>query len=182
MIILGLNAFHGDASAALVRDGVLVAAAEEERFRRVKHWAGFPRESIAYCLREAGLELADLDHVAVNQNSRVNLLRKIGYLVSHFPDSELLFDRLRNRHSRQKIPELLAAAFPGQTFRGAFHHVEHHLAHLSSAFHVSPFTNAVVVSLDGFGYFAAAAWGVGHGNDIKVQGRVYFPHSLGIFY
>jgi len=182
MIILGLNAFHGDASAALVRDGVLVAAAEEERFRRVKHWAGFPRESIAYCLREAGLELADLDHVAVNQNSRANLLRKIGYLISHFPDGELLFDRLRNRRRRQGIPEFLAKAFPGQTFRGTFHNVEHHLAHLSSAFHVSPFDDAVVLSLDGFGDFASAAWGVGHGKDIGIEGRVYFPHSLGVFY
>ena len=77
MIILGLNAFHGDSSAALVRDGKLVAAAEEERFRRVKHWAGFPSKAIAYCLREAGLRLGDVQHVAVNQDSRANLLRKI---------------------------------------------------------------------------------------------------------
>jgi carbamoyltransferase len=70
MIILGLNAFHGDSAAALVRDGKLVAAAEEERFRRVKHWAGFPSKAIAYCLREAGLALSDVEHVAVNQDSR----------------------------------------------------------------------------------------------------------------
>ena len=73
MIILGLNAFHADSSAALVRDGKLIAAAEEERFRRIKHWAGFPSQSIAYCLREAGLRLADVDHIAVNQDSRANL-------------------------------------------------------------------------------------------------------------
>jgi len=182
MVILGLNAFHGDSSAAIVRDGVLVAAAEEERFRRVKHWAGFPRESIAYCLREAGLGLADLHHVAVNQDSRANLLRKVGYLITHFPNSELLFDRLRNRRKREGIPQLLANAFPGQGFRGTFHNVEHHLAHLSSAFHVSPFEDAVVVSLDGFGDFASAAWGVGRGKDINIEGRVYFPHSLGVFY
>ena len=81
MIILGLNAFHGDSAAALVRDGVLVAAAEEERFRRTKHWAGFPSCAVAYCLREAKLTLADIDHVAVNQDSRANLPRKIGYLL-----------------------------------------------------------------------------------------------------
>jgi carbamoyltransferase len=182
MVILGLNAFHGDSSAVIVRDGVLVAAAEEERFRRVKHWAGFPRESIAYCLREAGLGLADLHHVAINQDSRANLLRKVGYLITHFPNSELLFDRLRNRRKREGIPQLLANAFPGQGFRGTFHNVEHHLAHLSSAFHVSPFEDAVVVSLDGFGDFASAAWGVGRGTDINIEGRVYFPHSLGVFY
>src|SRR5256885_12157958 len=105
MIILGLNAFHGDSSAALVRDGILVAAVEEERFRRVKHWAGFPSESIAYCLREAGLGLADVDHVAVNQDSRANFFRKIGYLVMHAPDVRLVLDRFRNRRKRKGIPE-----------------------------------------------------------------------------
>jgi carbamoyltransferase len=182
MIILGLNAFHGDSSAALVRDGGLVAAAEEERFRRVKHWAGFPSESIAYCLREAGLGLADVDHVAVNQDSGANFFRKIGYLVTHAPDVRLVLDRFRNRRKREGIPELLSKAFPGQSFRGRFHNIEHHLAHLSSAFHVSPFEEAVVVSVDGFGDFASAAWGVGRGKDIDIEGRVHFPHSLGIFY
>ena len=161
MIILGLNAFHGDSAAALVRDGVLVAAAEEERFRRVKHWAGFPSQAIAYCLREAGLGLADVDHVAVNQDSRANLLRKLGYLVKSPPSLALLRDRLANRRRRAALPELLAKAFPAERFAGKVHHIEHHLAHLSSAFHVSPFEEAVVVSVDGFGDFASAAWGVG---------------------
>src|SRR5712675_2151316 len=101
MIILGLNAFHADASAALVRDGVLVAAAEEERFRRVKHWAGFPSESIAYCMREAGIGLADVTHNALNQNSRANLGRKLAYLLLHVPDLGLVGDRLRNRRKRE---------------------------------------------------------------------------------
>jgi carbamoyltransferase len=182
MNILGLNAFHGDSSAALVRDGVLVAAAEEERFRRVKHWAGFPSESIAYCLREAGIGLADVQHIALNQNSRANLVHKLGYLMLHVPNLGLISDRLRNRGKRESTPQLLAQAFPGQSFRGGFHNVEHHLAHLSSAFHVSPFNEAVVVSVDGFGDFASTAWGVGRGSDIRIEGRVYFPHSLGIFY
>jgi carbamoyltransferase len=182
LIILGINAFHGDSSAALVRDGILVAAAEEERFRRVKHWAGFPSESIAYCLREAGLQLGDLHHVAVNQNSRANLMRKIGYVVTNLPEIGLVFDRLRNRRTREQIPERLAKAFPGQSFRGTFHNIEHHLAHLSSAFHVSPFQEAVVVSVDGFGDFSSAAWGAGSGRNLSADSRVYFPHSLGIFY
>jgi len=182
MIILGLNAFHGDSSAALVRDGKLVAAAEEERFRRVKHWAGFPAQSIAYCLREAGLRLADIEHVAVNQNSRANRWRKIGYLLTTLPKIELVLGRLGNRQRRDAIPDLLVKAFPGERFRGAFHKIEHHLAHLSSAFHVSPFQEAVVISVDGFGDFASAAWGIGQGNNINIEGRVHFPHSLGIFY
>jgi carbamoyltransferase len=180
--ILGLNAFHGDSSAALVRDGVLVAAAEEERFRRVKHWAGFPAKSIAYCLDEAGLTLADIDHVAVNQDSWANLLRKLGFLIAQRPNPRLIIERLRNRRARQRTDELLAECFPHQKFRGQLHRIEHHLAHLSSAFHVSPFDEAVVVSVDGFGDFGSAAWGRGSGAEIRIDGQVYFPHSLGIFY
>src|SRR5215813_7565490 len=100
MIILGLNAFHADSSAALVRDGVLIAAAEEERFRRTKHWAGFPSQAIAYCLREAGVRLGDVDHVAVNQNGRTQLLRKFGYLLEHPPRPGLVWDRIANRRKR----------------------------------------------------------------------------------
>jgi carbamoyltransferase len=182
MIILGINAFHADSSAALVRDGTLVAAAEEERFRRVKHWAGFPSQSIAYCVREAGLRLGDVDHVAVNLDGRAHRMRKIRYILSHPPNMALMLARLRNRRKRQQIRELLAEAFPTDSFRGALHNIEHHLAHLSSAFHVSPFEEAVVVSVDGFGDFASATWGVGQGKAIDIRGRVHFPHSLGIFY
>jgi carbamoyltransferase len=134
MIILGLNAFHGDAAAALVRDGVLVAAAEEERFRRIKHWAGFPSQAIAYCLEEAGVR-----HIAVNQSNRAQRLRKLLYLLAHPPRPGLVLDRVANRRRRQAISALLAATLPGESACGTFHEVEHHLAHLSSAFHVSPF-------------------------------------------
>jgi carbamoyltransferase len=182
MIILGLNAFHGDSAAAIVRDGALVAAAEEERFRRVKHWAGFPAQAIAYCLREAGLRLSDVQHVSINQDSRANVLKKVAYVVSHRPDLGLILNRIKNRRARRSVQELLAASFPGASFNGDVHRVEHHLAHLSSAFHVSPFDNAVVVSVDGFGDFSSAAWGVGRGKTISIDGRVYFPHSLGVFY
>ncbi len=182
MIILGLNAFHGDSAAALVRDGKLIAAAEEERFRRIKHWAGFPSQAIAYCLREAGLALSDVQHVALNQDSRANLLRKVAYLAIQRPNLRLIAHRLNNRRARQSVLELLEVNLPGDHFDGEVHRIEHHLAHLSSAFHVSPFQQAVVVSVDGFGDFSSAAWGVGTGKDISVDGRVYFPHSLGIFY
>src|SRR3954452_5909690 len=103
MIILGLNSFHADSSAALVRDGLLVAAAEEERFRRIKHWAGFPSEAIAYCLREGGLQLSDVDHIAVNQDNRAHVLRKIGYLITHLPTIELIRERLRIRGDREGV-------------------------------------------------------------------------------
>src|SRR5476651_2183393 len=101
MIILGLNAFHADSSAALLRDGVLIAAAEEERFRRIKHWAGFPSEAIAYCLRQAGVGPDQVDHIAINQDSRANILRKLNYIIFQRPDLRLIVDRLKNRRARK---------------------------------------------------------------------------------
>src|SRR6516165_5163213 len=182
MIILGLNAFHADSSAALVRDGKLIAAAEEERFRRIKHWAGVPSRAVAYCLHEAGVQLSQVEHIAFNQDSRANLLRKMVYFLINRPNINLVLSRLRNRRARAGLPELLARALPGQTVRAEFHPVEHHLAHLASAFYVGPFHEAAVVSVDGFGDFSSAAWGTAAGSEISTYGRVYFPHSLGIFY
>jgi len=181
MYILGINAYHGDSSACLVRDGQLVAAAEEERFRRVKHWAGFPAQAIGYCLAEAGIEPAALDHVAVNSDPNANMLRRMAHVALSRPDPRLLLDRLRNRKRRASVADELAG-LPGAPFRGEVHAIEHHLAHLASCFLVSPFTRAAVVSVDGFGDFASAAWGVGEGGAIDIGSRVYFPHSLGIFY
>ena len=180
--ILGINAFHGDSSACLLRDGVLLAAVEEERFRRIKHWAGFPSEAIRYCLAEAGISLAQVDHVAINQDGKANLGRKLAYTLTRRPDLGMVLDRLRNKRERAGVADHLAVAFPGEVFSGQVHQVEHHMAHLSSAFHVSPFSEAVVVSVDGFGDFASAAWGVGRGTQIEVEDKVYFPHSLGTFY
>jgi carbamoyltransferase len=182
VLILGLNTFHADASACLVSDGVLIAAAEEERFRRIKHWAGFPSEAVKWCLQEAGAKLAEIEHLAINQDSKANMWARAEFLVRQRPDMAFVLDRLRNRKERTSAPELLEKAFPGEQFRGAFHAVEHHLAHLSSAFHVSPFKQAFALSVDGFGDFASAAWGVGNGTDISITSRVHFPHSLGIFY
>ncbi len=181
-VVLGINAFHGDSSACLLRDGVLLAAAEEERFRRIKHWAGFPNEAIRWCLLDAGIGLEQVEHVAINQDGKANLGKKLSYTLLKRPDLGFVLERLRNKRERAGVAEHLAAAFPGERFAAQVHQVEHHMAHLSSAFHVSPFDAAVVVSVDGFGDFASAAWGVGRGTRIEVEDKVYFPHSLGIFY
>jgi len=177
-LILGINAYHADAAACIVRDGKLLAAAEEERFRRIKHWAGFPSQAIQYCLREANVELADVTHVAVNRNSRANLLRKLHYVAFHQPSVRLLLKRLRNRQQMAGIADELRM-LSGRPFAGKIEDVEHHLAHLASAFFASPFDEAVVVSVDGFGDFASAAWGCGQGVTLSLDGRVLFPHSLG---
>jgi carbamoyltransferase len=180
-IVLGLNAFHGDSSACILHDGALVAAAEEERFRRIKHWAGFPSEAVKWCLDCAGAELKDVDHVAINQDAKANLGHKLAFLATKRPDLSLVLDRIRNKRERTGIRETLVREM-GSPFEGELHFVEHHLAHLGSAFLVSPFAEAVAVSVDGFGDFASAAWGVGRGASLDLDDKIYFPHSLGIFY
>jgi carbamoyltransferase len=182
MLIIGLNAYHGDAAACILSDGVIIAAVEEERFRRIKHWAGFPSESLRYCLAEAGASLADVDHVAVNSNPRASLMRRLSYVVRRRPDPRLVLDRIRNQQKRSSVEAELARTFPGQSFNGQLHRVEHHLAHMASAFLVSPFKRAVTVSIDGFGDFSSAAWGLGQDRELSLDGRVWFPHSLGVFY
>jgi len=181
-LILGLNAYHGDSSACLVADGRLIAAAEEERFRRIKHWAGFPTEAIKYCVGAAGVTVADLDVVAINQDAGANFWRKLRYTALHHPSPFLVFDRIKNKSKRATVAEGLERAFPGQKVRAEVRHVEHHFAHLVSAFLVSPFKDATVLSVDGFGDFASAAWGLGHSGHIELENKVYFPHSLGILY
>ena len=181
-IILGINAFHGDSSACLVRNGEMICAIEEERLRRIKHWAGFPSESIQFCLSFAGIKLDDVNFIAINQNSSANFFNKIKFLfTSQFSFLELV-SRLKNRSSRSSVLGALRLHFPQENFSGEVCYIEHHLAHMASAFYVSPYNKAAIVSVDGFGDFASTAWGVGDGALIKVDGRVHFPHSLGIFY
>ncbi|MEY4201466.1 MAG: hypothetical protein RLZZ265_3206 [Verrucomicrobiota bacterium] len=180
--ILGLNAFHGDSSACLVRDGELVACAEEERFRRIKHWSGMPSEAIRYVLQEGGLKLADVEHVAINRDPSVNNFRRVAYALRRMPSPKLILNRIRNIRRAASFEDALRAALPGETLRAQVHHVEHHLAHLASAFHVGNFDEAVCLSVDGFGDFASSAWGMGRGDGIQIDGRIFFPHSLGLFY
>ena len=178
----GLNAYHGASSACLVKDGVLIAAGEGERFLGSQRWAGLPSESIRYCLAEAGIRLGDVAVVAINQDAGANLWKKLAYMLMRRPDLALVLDRLRNQRERVGVAEAIERALPGESLRAKLRTVEHHHAHLGSAFLVSPFQEAVAVSVDGFGDFASAAWGVGCGSRVEAEDKVYFPHSLGIFY
>jgi len=188
MNLLGLNAYHADASAALVCDGALVAAAEEERFRRVKHWAGLPSRAAAWCLEEAGLRLSDVDVLAVNRDPKANLGRKALYALRRRPSPRLVWDRVRNVGKVETLARKLEAALENEgspargAFGGEFERVEHHLAHQASSFLVSPFQEAALLSVDGFGDFTSTSWGYGSGADLHLDGRVFFPHSLGAFY
>ena len=181
MNILGINAYHGNASAALVCDGKLIAAVEEERFNRVKYAAGFPAAAIRYCLKEAGIALADLDHVAVPRNPYARLATKLFYAV-RMPS--FARERIRVISKFTAIPAALAGAFdcdPAK-IKASFHRVEHHQAHLASSYFVSPFEHAALLSADGLGDFASSMWGTGHGNRLEINGAIAFPHSLGLYY
>src|SRR3954470_15378907 len=181
MTILGLNAYHGDSAACLIVDGKLVAAAEEERFRRIKHWAGLPTNAIDYCLREAKLNLRDIEHIAINRKPGVNNLRRLGFVLTRFPNPKLMWQKITNMRSAATVKETMEKAY-GLELKATMHHVEHHMAHLASAYLVSGFTEAACISIDGFGDFASTAMGYGKGHEITIDDRVYFPHSLGVFY
>ncbi|HEY1481601.1 MAG TPA: carbamoyltransferase [Candidatus Acidoferrum sp.] len=181
MNILGINAYHGNASAALVCDGTLVAAVEEERFNRVKYAAGFPAEAIRYCLKTGGITLAEVDHVAVPRNPYARLATKLFYAL-RMPS--FARERLRVMSKFTGIPAALAAAFDydPEKIKAAFHRIEHHQAHLASSYFVSPFEHAALLSADGLGDFASTMWGVGRGGQMEIEGAIAFPHSLGLFY
>lgn len=181
MYILGINAYHGNASAAIIADGRLVAAVEEERFNRVKYAAGFPAAAIRYCLEAAGITLSEVNHIAIPRNPWARLGTKLFYAL-RMPS----FARERAKVMTQfvGIPEALAKAFdvPPAAIRAKFHRVEHHQAHLASTFFVSPFDQAALLSADGLGDFASTMWGTGRGNRMEIDGAIAFPHSLGMYY
>ncbi len=217
MIILGINAYHGDAAAAIIRDGKLIAAVEEERFNRVKHCAGFPIESIKYCLHEAKVGIEQLDHIGISRDPSAHLHKKVFFAATRaakqaagktkprtmeavstveLPDQQnggnghgsgvfaQIKDRLGNAAKVRDLKDELARQLgvPRSQISAQFHNVEHHRAHLASAFFVSPFARAALLSIDGFGDFISTMWGIGEGNSIEVLGQVEFPHSTGIVY
>ncbi|MDE2485048.1 MAG: carbamoyltransferase [candidate division NC10 bacterium] len=184
MIILGINVYHGDASAVLLRDGELVAAVEEERFRRVKHWAGFPREAIRACLDMAGVAPAAIDHIAISRDPRANLLRKAVFAVRNRQSLGLVTDRVKNAGRVQVLAKTVSEELGvrSEEIKAKMHWVEHHPAHLVSAFFASPFEEAAVCAIDGFGDFVSSSMAIGRGHALEVLDQVYFPHSLGLMY
>ena len=184
MNILGINAYHGDASASLLRNGQLVAAVEEERFTRVKHWAGFPGHSIRYCLQVGGIAAPDLDHVAVSFNPKANVQRKVLFTLQQRPSLQSLLDRLNRQGKSLSIQENLAQACRCQPeqIRATIHNLEHHTTHLAGTFFGSPFDEAALLSIDGMGDFTSTLTGKGQDNHLQYFSRIYFPHSVGYLY
>jgi carbamoyltransferase len=183
MYILGINAYHGDAAAAIIRDGHLIAAVEEERFNRFKHSAGFPAAAIRYCLQAAGIGLSDLDHVGISRDPSAHLHKKILFAATRAGFAQIK-DRLGNAAKVRDLKDELARVFgvSKKHLRARFHNIEHHRAHLASCFFVSPFERAALLSIDGFGDFISTMWALGEGNSIQLLGQVEYPHSTGIVY
>ena len=191
MLVLGINAYHGDAAAAIIRDGELIAAVEEERFNRCKHCAGFPLESIKYCLRAAGASIEEVEHIGISRDPSAHLHKKILFAATRAaksvggfergvrqPGGRGIFgavtERLANTAKVRSLKDDLAKTLgvsKGE-LRAQFHNIEHHRAHLASSFFVSPFERAALLSIDGFGDFISTMWGAGQGNRIEVLGQV----------
>ncbi|RRS30906.1 MAG: carbamoyltransferase [Epsilonproteobacteria bacterium (ex Lamellibrachia satsuma)] len=184
MYILGLNAYHGDSSACIFKDGELIAATEEERIRRIKHWAGFPSESIKFCLDECGIDITQVDHITISRDPSANVYKKITHSLKNMVSFKTLKDRLANTKKVSSTKDELAKALDVDVseIKAEVHNIEHHRSHMASAFFASPFKESAILSIDGFGDFTSTMIGTGKDNKIEVLDQVIYPHSVGVFY
>lgn len=185
MIILGINAYHADSSAAIFQDGKMIAATEEERFRRIKHWAGFPSQAIEFCLKEANLGLEEVDWITIGRDPKAKLLNKISFLLrAPLAGYKTVKTRLKNRDEILSLESEFATHFglAESSVASKICRIEHHRSHMASAFFPSPFEEAAILSIDGSGDFTTTMIGQGRGNRFKVLDSVDFPVSCGLFY
>jgi carbamoyltransferase len=183
--ILGINAYHADASAVLLKNGQLIAAVEEERFSRIKHSAGFPALAVRSCLAQGGIGIGEVDHIGVARVPSAQLLNNLTFVLHNrvmFANQGL--DRLRSVAKIRDIRTVLTDSLGVRqtSLRAEFHNLEHHVAHMASSFLVSPFESAAVLSIDGFGDFCSTMLGYGTGQRLEKIDSVLYPHSLGLFY
>jgi carbamoyltransferase len=184
LITLAFNCYAHDASAAIMRDGQLIACAEEERFNRQKHTGDFPAAAIQYCLKEASIDGADLDHICYYWNPYISLPHQAWYVIRHLPRSlQLVYSRQDGYFPmfgvKKKVWRLLGLSRHSKT---KFHYVNHHLAHAASAFYPSPFDEAAILSVDAAGEWTTSWLGYGKGTELVPLKEISFPHSLGMLY
>lgn len=184
MYILGLNAYHGDSAACIYKDGVLIAASEEERFRRIKHWAGLPTQAINFCLLEGKVSLKEIDYITVSRDPMAKMGKKIWHILANPPKIATLKNRAANSFNIKSLKQDIANSFgfPETDLKAKVIYVEHHRSHLASSFHVSPFEQSAILSVDGMGDFTSTMRAVGAGSNIKVLDSVSYPHSIGYLY
>ena len=188
MNILGLSAYYHDSAAALVRDGHILAAAQEERFSRKKHDAGFPRAAVSYCLEEAGIALDAVDWVAFYDKPFLKFERLLETYLALAPRGFLSFRTALPVWLREKLFQKSLLKKRLQDFAPDFDwnkkllFAEHHQSHAASAFFASPFQEAAVLTMDGVGEWATTSFAMGQGNELTMRREIHFPHSLGLLY
>lgn len=184
MYILGINAYHGDSSACIYKDETLIAATEEERILRIKHWAGLPIEAIKFCLNDAGIGIEDVDVITVSRDPKAKLGQKIIQTLKKGISLKAVKDRGANSLKITRIKSDIAQAFgvDDSKLKAQLYFAEHHRSHMASSFFVSPFEESAILSIDGMGDFSSTMRGTGKGNQISVIDSVSYPHSIGIFY
>ena len=180
--ILGINFLHSDSSACIFKDNELIAAAEEERFNRVKHTSVFPTESIKFCLNKANINISNLDCVTINSNPFSSIFRKINFLLKNISSFDIGFSSLLNSKKKINLKKYLNSVDINNKFNGRVKFIDHHASHIASSLFFSNFTKCANISIDGFGDFASCAWGLYEKEKLKIEKKIYFPHSLGIFY
>lgn len=178
--VLGVNAFHADSSACIIKDGEILFAIEEERINRIKHWSGFPTKSIEACLNFTDISMDEIDFITFNTDPKFNLKKKIFYVLKNFLVTEI-FKYLKKK-SKNSLFLNLKKNYEFGKLEKKIIFVEHHISHISSAYFPSNYDKSDIVSIDGFGDFTSCAVGSAEGNDLNISARVNFPHSLGLFY
>jgi len=180
--ILGINAFHGNSSACILKNNEIVFAIEEERINRIKNWSGFPIKSICMCLDHVNKHLNEIKCIAINRNFNSNLTQKVFFSIKNFNNLKYAIRKSKNLNKFKSIEDYFIKEFNLSSLTPQIMFVEHHLAHLSSAYLTSNFKNSAMLSLDGFGDFVSCSIGFGSNDNINIKHRVYYPHSLGILY
>lgn len=181
MKILGISAYYHDSAASLIRDGRIIAAAQEERFTRKKHDDGFPSNAIRYCLKEAEIDINEVDYIAFYDKPVLKFDRLVETYLSFVPKGWLSFRRAMPLWLGKKLhlPKLIKKE---TGFKGKILFTEHHEAHAASAFFPSPFEEAAIICFDGVGEWTTTSWGIGRGNRIDLKEHIKFPRSLGLLY
>jgi len=184
MIILGISAYHGDSAATIIVNGDVIAAIEEERLNRIKHWAGFPIESISYCLEAAKIDILDVDFISINRNPKAAIFRKILFSIKNKVPFSFIKDRLKNKKSIETVGKILAEKFKvnSDVLQDKVVYVEHHMSHIASSYYMSPYENSDLISIDGTGDWTCTLLATSKNSKIHPIKRIYFPNSLGIFY
>ena len=179
---LGLNFLHSDSSACIFENGLLIAAAEEERFTRTKHTTTFPYQSIKFCLKKINLDISRVNFITVNTNPLSSLWHKFSFISKNLKSLPIAFNSINNSSKKYNLSQYISKIDNHKKFSGIIKFIDHHESHIASSLFFNDFKECVNLSIDGFGDFASCAWGFSKNKNLKIDKKVYFPHSLGIFY